>query len=173
VDKRGYSDLVCTMLLLLVSLFGLEAGATDKTEIKGFYGIPWGANLAERNELRLVEETEHVESYELKDGSPLLGEAKLSMMRFVATDGQFARVAIRYSGEKNHAHILTYLQSIFGPIERSPGSMMRGLNQQFTWRSEETEVNLTYQSFQDRGSVFIESRTLAPRFNDVLPEGAY
>jgi hypothetical protein len=161
------------MLLLLVSLFGLKAGAADQTESKGFYGIPWGANLAERNELKLVEETEHVESYELKDGSPLLGEAKLSMLRFVATDGRFARVAIRYSGEKNHAHILTYLQSRFGPIERSPGSMMRGLNQQFTWRSEETEVNLTYQSFQDRGSVFIESRTLAPRFNDVLPEGAY
>jgi hypothetical protein len=147
------------MLLLIVSLFGLKAGAADQTEIKGFYGIPWGANLAERNEL--------------KDGSPLLGEAKLSMLRFVATDGQFARVAIRYSGEKNHAHILKYLQSIFGPIERSPGSMMRGLNQQFTWRSEETEVNVTYQSFQDHGSVFIESRTLAPRFNDVLPESAY
>ena len=173
MDKREYSLLLCTTLLLLVSVFGLKAGAADQTEIKGFYGIPWGANLAERNELKLVEETEHVESYELKDGSPLLGEAMLSMLRFVATEGQFARVAIRYSGEKNHAHILTYLQSIFGPVERSPGSMMRGLNQQFTWRSEETEVNLTYQSFQDRGSVFIESRTLAPRFNDVLPEGAY
>jgi len=173
VDKRGYSLLFCTMLLLLVSVFGLKAGAADEAEGKGFYGIPWGANLAERNEFKLVEETEHVESYELKDGAPLLGEAKLSMLRFVAADGQFARVAIRYSGEKNHADILTYLQSIFGPIERSPGSMMRGLNQQFTWRSEETEVNVTYQSFQDRGSVFIESRTLAPRFNDVLPEGAY
>ena len=132
------------MLLLIVSLFGLKAGAADQTEIKGFYGIPWGANLAERNELKLVEETEHVESYELKDGSPLLGEAKLSMLRFVATDGQFARVAIRYSGEKNHAHILTYLQSKFGPIERSLGSMMRGLTQQFTWRSEETDPESAY-----------------------------
>lgn len=173
MDKREYSLLLYTMLLLLVPVFGWKAGAADQTEIKGFYGIPWGANLAERNELKLVEDTEHVETYELKDGSQLLGEATLSMLRFVATDGQFARVAIRYSGEKNHGHILTYLQSIFGPIERSPGSMMRGLNQQFTWRSEETEVNLTYQSFQDRGSIFIESRTLAPRFNDVLPESAY
>jgi hypothetical protein len=173
VDKRRSSVVLCTVLLLLISVFDLNLGGAEDAAIKGFYGIPWGANLAERNELKLVEETEHVESYELKDGSPLLGEAKLSMLRFVATDGQFARVAIRYSGEKNHAHILTYLQSIFGPIERSLGSMMRGLNQQFTWRSEETEVNLTYQSFQERGSVFIESRTLAPRFNDVLPESAY
>lgn len=165
MDKRGYSVLLCTMLLLFVSVFGLkEAGGADTTEFRGFYGIPWGASLAERNELKLVESTEHIQGYELKDGSPLLGEAKVSMLRFVATDGQFARVAIRYSGEKNHAHMLTYLQSIFGPIERSPGSMMRGLNQQFTWRSDETEVNLTYRSYQERGSVFIESRTLAPRF---------
>jgi hypothetical protein len=51
--------------------------------------------------------------------------------------------------------------------------MMRGLNQQFTLRSDETEVRLTYQSFQERGNVFIESRTLSPRFNDVLADSAY
>jgi hypothetical protein len=58
----------------------------------------------------------------------MLGEAKVIMFRFVAADGEFARVAIRYSGEKNHDHMLTYLQSLFGPTERSPVSMMRGLN---------------------------------------------
>jgi len=153
--------------------FDCTADGAEQTEFKGFYGIPWGANLAEHTELKLVDSTEHVQTYELKEGPPVLGEVNLSMLRFVATDRQFARVAIRYTGEKNHAQILTHLQSIFGPTERSPGSMMRGLNQQFTWRSEETEVNLTYQSFQERGSVFIESRTLAPRFNDVLPDSAY
>jgi hypothetical protein len=163
----------CIGLFLAMCGVDYTANSAEKAEFKDFYGIPWGANLAEHNELKLVESTEHVQSYEWKDRTPLLGEAKLSLLRFVATDGQFARVAIRYSGEKNHAHVLTYLQSIFGPTERAPGSMMRGLNQQFTWRSDETEVNLTYQSFQERGSVFIESRTLAPRFNDVLPDSAY
>ena len=161
------------MLVLITGEIGLKVRAAEKTELKGFHGIPWGANLAERDDLKLVEKTEHVQSYELKEESTVLGDAKLSMLRFVATDGQFARVAIRYSGETNHAHILRYLQSMFGPTERSPGSMMRGLNQQFTWRSEETEVNLTYQSFQERGNVFIESRTLAPRFNDVLPDSSF
>jgi hypothetical protein len=51
--------------------------------------------------------------------------------------------------------------------------MMRGLNQQFTWRNQNTEVNLSYRSYQDRGTVFIESRTLAPRFIDVLPNDAF
>ena len=170
--KRGYIILFC-LLTIFTNDLGLSARGAEKTELKGFYGIPWGASLGEREELKLVDKTEHVQSYELKEGSPMLGQAKLIMLRFVATDGEFARVAIQYSGERNHAHILTYLQSIFGPTERSPGSMMRGLNQQFTWRSEETEVNLTYQSYQERGNVFIESRTLSPRFNDVLPDSAY
>ena len=170
--KRGYIILFCVLALFAIDL-QINARGSEKTELKGFYGIPWGASLAERDELKLVDKTEHVQSYEHKEGSPMLGEANLIMLRFVAADGVFARVAIRYSGEKNHADILTYLQSIFGPTERSPGSMMRGLNQQFTWRSDETEVNLTYQSFRERGNVFIESRTLAPRFNDVLPDSAY
>jgi hypothetical protein len=58
-------------------------------------------------------------------------------------------------------------------LQELPASMMRGTSQQFTWRMGETDVNLTYQSFQERGTVFIESRTLAPRFNDVLHENAY
>jgi hypothetical protein len=130
-------------------------------------------SLDESPDLKLVESSERIQAYEFKNGPPKLGKAELGMARLVAIKGKFARVSIRYSGEQNHAHVLAYLQSEFGPVERSPGSMMRGLNQQFTWRSEETEVNLTYQSFQERGSVFIESRTLAPRFNDVLPDSAY
>jgi len=42
-------------------------------------------------------------------------------------------------------------------LQELPASMMRGTSQQFTWRMGETDVNLTYQSFQERGTVFIES----------------
>jgi hypothetical protein len=173
MPKRGSIVLFSCMLALSANDLWVNAPGAEKTDLKGFYGIPWGVSLAERGELKLVDKTEHVQSYELKEGPPMLGEAKVIMFRFVAADGEFARVAIRYSGEKNHDHMLTYLQSLFGPTERSPVSMMRGLNQQFTWRSDETEVNLIYQSFQERGNVFIESRTLAPRFNDVLPDNAF
>jgi hypothetical protein len=142
-------------------------------EDNGFYGIRWGTKLSEVADLRLIEPSDRIETYELKRSSPQLGNAKIDKLQFVAIEGEFARILIRYSGEQNHKEMMAYLQSQFGSIERIPGSMMRGLNQQFTWRTPETEVNVTYQSFQERGTVFIESRTLAPRFNDVLPESAY
>jgi hypothetical protein len=120
-----------------------------------------------------VESADPIQSYELKNGPPQLDDAKVDVLRFVAIEGALARVSIRYSGNKTHARILAYFESHYGSFDRTPGSMMRGLNQQFTWRGTETEVNLTYESYRERGNVFVESRTLAPRFSDVLPEHGY
>ena len=50
--------------------------------------------------------------------------------------------------------------------------MTRGLNQQYNWRGTETEINLTYQAGTERGYIFIDSRTLAPRFNDDITDSA-
>lgn len=136
----------------------------------GFYCITWGARLAELPDLIQAEAGEHIYAYELKRGSPKVGDAAVESLRFVTYDGQFARVMIHYQGSQRHNQILTHLQSLFGPIDKTPGSMVRGLSQQFTWRGLQTEVNRTYNGAQDRGSIFIESRTLAPRFNDSVPE---
>lgn len=143
------------------------------TDPNGFYGFQWGTSLSEVQDLIKVESGEHIQAYELKRGPLKLGEATVDSLRFVTFDEQFARVTIHYRGNQTHNQILTHLQSLFGPIERIPGSMMRGLNQQFTWRGPNTEVNLTYQENLTRGFVSIESRTLAPRFMDVLPEHAF
>ena len=50
--------------------------------------------------------------------------------------------------------------------------MARGLNQQYNWRGSDTEINLTYQAGTERGYIFIDSRTLAPRFNDYITDSA-
>lgn len=150
-----------------------QALGTQDREINGFNGIAWGEHLDRISGLRLIESGTRIQTYEMQAGPPPLGEAKADLVKFVAVDGEFARAAIHYSGEQNHAHMLSYLESQFGPIERAPGSMIRGLTQQFTWRTEETDVNLTYRSYQQRGTVFIESRTLAPRFNDGLTDSGF
>ena len=163
-------------LLVALSLGLVAAGAMQAVagvmakDPSGFYGIPWGARLADVQDLVQVESGEDVQAYELKKGPPSLGEARVESLRFVTFKGKFARATIRYRGDQSHTQILAYLESQFGAADRSPGSMMRGLNQQFNWRGPDTEVNLTYEAFQGRGFVFIESRVLAPRFNDVLPE---
>lgn len=169
VSRLGLGAALCLALGLLNGRsLSAEEGAAG-----GFYGIRWGARLAEVPDLVLVESTEQIQTYELRTGAPLLGEAHVLTMHFVAVQGEFARVSMRYAGERNHQAMLSYLQTEFGPLPREPSSMMRGLNQQFTWRTADTEVNLTYHSYQEHGQVFVESRTLAPRFNDVLPDNAF
>ena len=145
----------------------------QEREVNGFYGIRWGAGLDGVAGLHLIESGDRIQTYEPDTGPPQLSDIKVDLMRLVTIEGQFARVSIHYSGEQNHSRMLSYLESLFGPIDQTPGSMIRGLTQQFTWRTDYTEVNLTYRSYQQRGTVFIESRTLAPRFIDPLTNDGY
>ena len=140
---------------------------------KGFQGIVWGSPLAAATDLTLSETGEHINGYDLKESPPPLGDAKVESVRFYTYDGAFARVIIRYRGKTTHEQVMLYLQTRFGPIERTPGQMTRGLNQQYNWRGPDTEINLTYDGRGERGFVFVESRTLAPRFNDSLSETGY
>jgi hypothetical protein len=139
---------------------------------RGFHDIPWGAALAERHELQPTRSGPHVSEYRMKTESPTFAGQAVSSIAYVSVDDQFARVIVRYQGEQTHKHVLRYLETQFGPLERIPGQMARGLNQQYTWRGPETEINLTYQAGTERGFIFIDSRTLAPRFNDQLTDSA-
>ncbi len=176
---RWWHRILCVTAVTAGSLcFGLVvppwlAAGPMETDPNGFSGFQWGMPLADQPALTEVASGKHVHEYEMKDKSPVVRDIEVESLRLVTINRQFARVVIRYHGNPAHDHMLEYLQSLFGPVERLPGSMMRGLNQQFTWRGPHTEVNLTYDRARERGTVFIESRTLAPRFNDVLPEHAF
>ncbi|MBM4134893.1 MAG: hypothetical protein FJ245_14130 [Nitrospira sp.] len=137
---------------------------------KGFRNIPWGSPLVNQAELALVQTMDRVKGYEVSKEPPHLGDTTVESVRLFTIDGQFGRVTIHYQGKETHDAVLAYLQSQFGPIDRSPGSMMRGLNQQYNWRGADTEINLTYEAKRERGYLFIESRTLSPRFNDALAD---
>lgn len=135
---------------------------------QGFRGIPWGSSLTELENLMLTDSGKRVKRYDMKQEPLTLGEARVDSMRLYTIDGKFARVAIYYRGQSIHTLVLAYLESKFGPIDRAPGSMVRGLNQQYNWRGTETEINLTYQGQGERGFLFIESRMLAPSLTEAL-----
>jgi hypothetical protein len=139
---------------------------------KGFHDIAWGMALAARQDLEVTRSSPHITEYRLKTEVPAFAGTPVTSVALVAVDDQFARVTIRYQGEQVHKQVLAYLEKEFGPIERIPGQMTRGLNQQYNWRGPETEINLTYQASTERGFIFIDSRTLAPRFNDQLTDSA-
>jgi hypothetical protein len=162
------------LLMLLGMLLPSPACAGEMlNDPDGFDGLHWGSPLAKSPNLKLLKQVDRLSEFIANDGTPSLGEAKIDSMRFVAIDEQFARVIIQYKGQTTHRQILAYLQNLYGPLDRTPGSMMRGPNQQFDWRGENTEVNVLYEAARDRGYVFIESRLLGSKFNEGLSETAY
>lgn len=138
----------------------------------GFQNLAWGASLITRPDLQIAKAGPHVSEYQLKDSQPVFAGIPVESLRFLSVDEQFARVTIRYQGHDRHKQILTHLEQQFGSLERVPGQMMRGLNQQYMWRGTDTEISLTYHANTERGFIFIDSRTLAPRFNDLITDSA-
>jgi len=170
--QRNHSGRYLSLLgvLLCLSHPFLAHAVSMLNDPNGFQNLPWGAALATRPDLEIAKASPHVNEYRLRDSPPAYGGVPVERLRFLSVDGQFARVTIQYQGDDRHKKILTYLEQQFGPLDRVPGQMMRGLNQQYTWRGTETEINVTYHANTERGFVFIDSRTLAPRFNDHITD---
>jgi hypothetical protein len=132
----------------------------------GFEGIPWGATFSETDSFMKVEDAGRSQTYELKAGTPSLGPAKVDSMQFVAFEGKFARVTVRYQGKATHDHILAYLQSLYGPLDRTPGQIASGPVKFFSWTGFETDVKLRYEVGTDRGIIFFESQQFRRKMTD-------
>lgn len=157
-------------LVVVTSL--VHAAVEMKNDPNGFGEIRWGTSLQQADGFALVDAGDRIKRYERQERASL-GDIPVEAMQYFTIDGKFARVAVRYRGKATHDQIVAYLQSQYGPLDRTPGQIARGLNQQFNWRGEHTEINIMYQPQGDRGHVFFESRVLAPLFNDMLPEHGY
>jgi len=162
------------ILIMLTSLAGTQSAESISliNDPNGYHDIPWGAALEERDDLERTRSGSHTNEYHLKSQAPSFAGTEVNSIAYVSVDDQFARVIVRYQGEGVHKQVLHYMETQYGAIERIPGQMARGLNQQYNWRGPETEINLTYQAGTERGHIFIDSRTLAPRFNDHITDSA-
>jgi hypothetical protein len=177
IDKMMSAHRLTFMIacvLALITPAPLRAGNLIHDDPKGFDGLAWGSSLADREDLKLVDNgSGEIKGYDRKEGPRPLGQATVDVMRYIAIGDKFARVTVRYHGKDTHNQVLAYLQSLYGQLDRTPGQMVRGLNQQFNWRGTDTEINVTYEAQGDRGFVFFDSRVLSPRFNDNIADNAY
>ena len=164
--------LVLLGLLLCLSRPFLAHAVPLVNDPNGFQTLAWGATLTTRPDLEITRAGPHVNEYRLRDSPPSYAGVPVESLHFLSVDEQFARVTIRYHGDDRHKQILTYLEQQFGSLERVLGQMMRGLNQQYNWRGTDTEISVTYHANTERGFIFIDSRTLAPRFNDLITDSA-
>lgn len=155
------------VLFFSLILHGAPASAVPmQNDPNGFEGIPWGATFSETDSFMKVEDAGRSQTYELKTGIPSLGPVKVDSMRFVTAEGKFARVTVRYQGQATHDQILAYLQSLYGPLDRTPGQIASGPVKFFSWTGFETDVKLRYEIGTDRGIIFFESQQLRRKMTD-------
>jgi hypothetical protein len=147
---------------------GTALGVQMKEDPKGFEGIPWGATLSESETFGKVEDAGRLKTYELKGGPATFGPAPVESMKFTTVDDQFARVTVRYQGKDTHDQLLAFLQSRYGPLDRTPGQFAGGAVKIFAWQGLETEVSLRYETRTDRGIIFFESPLLASRIEGAM-----
>lgn len=160
--------------LILLPILGIDsAWAVSMTDDpKGFRDVPWGTILSSRPDVEPFRSSAHIIEYRPKTDPLSFADTQMTSILYLSIDDQFARVTIRYRGSDVHKEVLNFLETRFGRLNRVPGQMARGLTQQYTWRGSDTEINLTYQAGTERGYIFFDSRTLAPRFNDDITDSA-
>jgi hypothetical protein len=144
----------------------LASAVPMQNDPNGFEGIPWGTTFSETDTFVKVEDTGRSQTYELKVAAPSLGTVRVDSVRFVTSEGKFARVTVRYQGKATHDQILVYLQSLYGPLDRTPGQIAGGSVKFFSWTGFETDVNLRYETGTDRGIIFFESQELRRKMTD-------
>lgn len=153
--------LLCSLLLSSPVL-----AVQMQNDPNGFEGIPWGSTLSESETFGKVEDAGRFKTYELKNGPPMLGPVKIASMKFTTIDDKFARVTVRYEGKEAHEQILAWLQTRYGPLDRTPGQFSVGPVKFYAWQGFETEVTMRYEARVDRGIIFFESQTLRSKLTE-------
>lgn len=160
----------CTSFTYLFFSFILQGttvfAVPMQNDPNGFEGIPWGSTFSETASFVKIEDTGRSQTYELKTAAPSLGPVAVDSLRFVTSEGKFARVTVRYQGKATHDRILVYLQSLYGPLDHTPGQITGGSVKFFSWTGFETDVNLRYETSTDRGIIFFESQELRRKMTD-------
>jgi len=164
--QQPFTQLLSLIAALLVPV-ALALAVPIVNDPNGFEGIPWGTGLSENDQLGRVEDAGALQSFEQKAGAPALGTIPVDVLRYTTFEGKFGRVLIRYHGKETHEQILTYLQSKYGPLDRTPGQISVGPIRVYAWHGFDTEITLRFESRVEQGVIFFESRTL----REKLAEG--
>ena len=149
-------------LALAACLSSSTAHAVPMTnDPRDFEGIPWGAELKESDDFQVVDRSPRIVTYERTNGPPPFGGHPVESMKFVAIDGKFSRVTIRYQSLEAHRSIVAYLESRFGLLDRTPGQFANASIQTLNWKGQETDIMLTFNPQTQQGIIFYESQSLA------------
>lgn len=163
------SEQVALSTIAMLCLFYSSSafGVPIVNDPNGFEDISWGTILSEEERFTKVEDSGRLQIYERNGYPPLLGANSVDSIRFTTFEKKFGRVTVRYSGKETHEGILDYLQSKYGPLDRTPGQIAVGPVKVYAWHGFHTEVTLRFETTLGRGIIFFESRTLPEKLAEI------
>lgn len=169
------SERITQAALVILCLFNSPPvfGVPIADDPNGFDDISWGTILSEGERFTKIEDAGRVQIYERIGRSPVLGTTQVDSVQFTTFEKKFGRVTVRYSGKETHEAILMYLQSKYGPLDRTPGQITVGPVKVYAWNGFHTEVTLRFETRLDRGIIFFESRTLPEKLADETSTTAF
>lgn len=170
------SERVTRAAIVLLCLFDSSSPAVGVPIVddpNGFEDIPWGIILSEGDRFAKIEDAGHLQIFERQGQVPVLGTIQVDSIRFTTFEKKFGRATVRYRGKDTHEEILMYLQSKYGPLDRTPGQIAVGPVKVYVWHGFHTEVTLRFETALDRGIIFFESRTLPEKLADETAVTAF
>lgn len=171
LSERGTR--VVVVLLCLLGLSTPAFGVPIVNDPNAFDDIPWGAILSDGERFTKIEDSGRLQMFEPKGRAQSLGTTPVDSIRFTTFEGKFGRATVRYSGKETHEALLIYLQSEYGPLDRTPGQITVGSVKVYAWHGLYTEVTLRFETRLDRGIIFFESRTLPEKLTDETATTAF
>jgi hypothetical protein len=163
---RNQARLLAGLFISIVLSGSLAVAVPIINDPNGFEDIPWGATFSETDQFVKVETGGRLQTYEIKGTAPALGTTAVDSIRFTTFEGKFGRVTVRYTGKDAHEGILGYLQSKYGPLDRTPGQIAVGPIRVYAWHGFDTEVTLRFEAREERGIIFFESRSLREKLSE-------
>jgi len=163
-----HSLAVALILVMGVSLTPVRA-ANIPDDPGGFNGHTWGTPLAKFPGFKLVRDlgsTDFVDNngvYENPGETLTLNEAPLATIRYRFVENQLESISFRYTGRENRNKLVRWLEERYGKLTAPERRMVNALS----WFGDQTVINLKYDVATKNGVLYVFSKALSHRFNEV------
>ena len=135
----------------------------------GFNGYTWGMPLTKFPGFKLVRDlgsTDFVQDvgvYENPGETLTLNEAPLATIRYRFVENQLESISFRYTGRENRDKLVRWLEERYGKLTAPERRMVNAV----PWYGDQTVINLKYDVVTKEGTLYVFSKALSHRFNEV------
>ena len=164
---------VRALAVALILVTGASIASAHAAKIlddpNGFNGYTWGTPLAKFPGFKLVKDlgsTDFVKDigvYENPGETLTLNEAPLGMIRYRFVENQLESISFRYTGRENRNKLVRWLEERYGKLTAPERRMVNALS----WFGDQTVINLKYDVATKNGVLYVFSKALSHRFNEV------